>query len=54
MLVSADPERETAVDDMIYPVNGALERAGGEERVVGRVKSYGPKLLPIPHVRIFC
>ncbi len=54
VVVFANPKRKTAVDDVLHPVNGALERAGREERVVGRVERDGSKLLPVPHVGLLC
>jgi hypothetical protein len=52
VVVSADPEGETTVDDVVYPVNRTLERARGKERVMRRVKGDGPELFPVPHVRL--
>lgn len=51
VVVPANPKGETAVDDVFHPVNGALERAGREERVVRRIECDGSELLPVPHIR---
>lgn len=54
MVISANSKRKAAVDDMVYAINRTLEGACRKQRVVGRVERDRAKLLPVPHVRVFC
>lgn len=54
VVIPSDSERKATVDDGVGGlVVGVLQRTGCEEGIVGRVERYGPKFLPIPHIRLF-
>ncbi len=48
MFVATDLQREAAFNDRVVGlIVGALNRTGCQESVVGGVKGYGAKLLPV-------